>query len=209
MRTLRAVLLALLLAAAATPAAAEPVLIDFETLGDLEEVTTQFAAYGITFTGATALVSGAVGGSLNEIDYPPFSGNTLVFDSGGSIIIDFLRPALSVSGRFTHFVGVTMTAYSGSTALGSVTTPSIRNTGGFPDPPNELLDLAFGGGITQLVITGDANGASFTLDDFFADLQEVSSVPEPGTALCLLLGTAMVAGWRRAAGRTSRPAIDR
>jgi len=57
------------------PAGAVTVGIDFESLAELEVVTTQFAAQDITFSNATTLVAGSL---LNEIDFPPTSGTHVI-----------------------------------------------------------------------------------------------------------------------------------
>jgi len=68
-QTLTAFLLGLAVLAGGQTAGA--VTLDFETLTDLEPVTSQFA--GLTFTKTTALVSALPRGSLNEVDLPPLS----------------------------------------------------------------------------------------------------------------------------------------
>jgi hypothetical protein len=199
MRFVRTAILAFGLGIYSSPAAAAPILIDFEGLSDLDLVTTEFAALGLVFSGATVLQSGAVGGSLNELDFPPFSGVTAVFDSSADgIRIDFVNGATSVSGRFTYGLPVTMTAFSGATVVGSATSQFGENTALGPNPANELLSLSFLDPITHVVLSTDGfGGGTFVLDDFFADtVDTVAGVPEPGTAALLLLGAALAAGAR-------------
>jgi hypothetical protein len=175
---------------------AVPITIDFESLVESDEVTTQFADLGLLFSGATTLTSGAVGGGLNEIDFPPSSGVNVVYESGATgIRVDFANGATEVSGRFTYIAPLTMTAYSGATLVGSVTSLFDANFGSSGNPASELLSLAFADPISHVVFTTTVAGGSFTLDDFFANtVDEVpESVPEPATAGLLLSGLALAA----------------
>src|SRR6185295_15415505 len=97
---LRAMLLVCLLLASASRLSAAPILIDFEGIADLTSLDGLIP--GLTFTNTTVLQSGAVGGSLNEIDFPPQSGSNVVFDSGGVMRIDFAAPVDSFSAYFTY-----------------------------------------------------------------------------------------------------------
>jgi hypothetical protein len=204
MRLVRTITLALALGAYAAPVSAAPILIDFESLADLEELTTQFA--GLTFSGATGLQSGALGGSLNEFEFPPLSGTGVVFDTASEIRVDFATGALSVGGYFTYIAPITMTAYSGATVLGSVTSQFDQNTAFGGNPVNELLQLAFASPITHVTFAGSPLGGSFTLDDFSANtVDDVAPVPEPGTIGLLLSGVALLAGRRKLRKLSARP----
>ncbi len=209
MRIVRSSLLALALGAAAVPvaavpAAAAPVLLDFEGLSDLEDVTTQFAADGIIFGGASALVSGTLGGSLNEFEFPPSSGDVVIFDAAaGGLTIDFALPVNFVRARVTYTSRVTMTAFLGAGVMGSASSLFMVNTGSSANAPNEILQLTFANPITRLVIAGSPDGGSFTLDDLLVDRVDVKPIPEPATSVLVLLGLG-VAGVRRACARTAR-----
>jgi len=168
------------------PAAA--VTLDFESLSDLETVTSQFA--GLTFANTVALVSGAVGGSLNEIDFPPHSGVTVVADDSGAITITFDSPVASVSGFFTYSAALTLTAFDALLATVDTTTSAFgANTASGGDggsSPNELLSVDAVSGITSLKIE-TADGGSVVLDDLtFVPL----AVPEPRMLESLLCATA-------------------
>ena len=52
---------------------------------DLEPLTAQFNAQGIVFQNAIAFKTLTAFGTLNELDFPPKSGVTVVSDSGGPI----------------------------------------------------------------------------------------------------------------------------
>jgi hypothetical protein len=196
MRILRTGVLCLALSCLARPVSAAPIVIDFDGLGDFESVTNQFAALGVTFSGAEAHTS--PGGLLNEFDFPPFSGTTVVIDTGAEgIRVDFATGATSVSGRFTYGAPFTMTAYAGADVL-IATSTFDENTGTGMNPPNELLQLASATPISHVILTTGL-GFSFTLDDFTADIveEDVTTVPEPASATLLLIGAAAIAGWRR------------
>ena len=200
MKTVIVCLLAMgaLLAGRPAPAAT----LDFEGLADTEPVTTQFA--GLTFTNATALISGAVGGSLNELEFPPNSGMTVVSDDLGAITIAFDTPVSSVSGIFTYVVPLTLTALD--TLLAPVATAaslfaSNLATSGEPgSTPNELIEVAFAGGFSSLTIQGAVDGASFVLDDFTfvpAPVASVAETPAPGVLALATIALVAAVAWRR------------
>jgi hypothetical protein len=182
------------------PAAA--VTLDFETLDDMELVTTQFA--GVTFGNTLALVSGAEGGTLNELDFPPHSGATVVIDLFGAITIAFAAPVAAASGFFTYAAPVTITAFDA--LLGPVATATSdfdTNTVVQGEPgsaPNELIEIAFAAGISSLTVQGAPNGLSFTLDDFtfIPRIPLVAAEPPVAALVVLVAGTVLaLADWRR------------
>ena len=186
MKTFIVCLLTIGILACGQPAAA--VTLDFEGLTDLESVTSQFT--GLTFEKTVALVSGAVGGSLNEIDFPPHSGVTVVADDSGAITITFDSPVASVSGFFTYSAALTLTAFDALLATVDTTTSAFgANTASGGDggsSPNELLSVDAVSGITSLKIE-TADGGSVVLDDLtFVPL----AVPEPRMLESLLCATA-------------------
>jgi hypothetical protein len=169
--------------------------IDFEGLADGAVVTNQYAGQGVLFSNATALIAGNAGGSLNEIDFPPASGVTIVFDDGGPMMLVFPTPFSFVSGLFTYTTQLTLQAFSdtaGTNLIGSVTSLYNDNTaGGFGDPgssPNELLHFSSAAGIGSIKIIGDPAGSSFTLDNF-------NGAPVPEPASLLLLGSGLGGLW--------------
>jgi hypothetical protein len=205
MRSLRVLIVGLLCAAAPAIVRAEPVLIDFESLADGEDINAQFADF--SFAGAIALSSGAIGGSLNESDFPPSSGFT-VAAGFRTMTIEFLRPATIFRGNFTYNGSLTLQAYSGAALLGSTASLFAANFASNADgnAPNELVTLdsaLLGGTITSIVITADGFG-DFVLDDLFADLEvepPSQSVPEPSTVALMLLGSTLLVARRRHARR--------
>lgn len=173
---------------AAVPCKLQGAAIDFEGLGDLESVTTQFP--GLTFTNTISLTAGV---SLNEIDFPPRSGSVVVSDDGGPITILFATPTLAFSAYFTYITQLTLEAFDTTdSSVDLAFTQFAANDGFSGEPgssPNELLQVTSAGGIARVVITGDAFGGSFVMDD----IEYETAVPEPTSlsmfALALGLGT--------------------
>jgi hypothetical protein len=167
------------------PAAA--LTLDFEGLADGESVTTQFS--GVTFGSTIALISGASGGSLNEIDFPPHSGITVVFPDGGPITISFAAPVASVSGFFTYAAALTLTALDASLAVVATDTSDFAENFGTSGTgaPNELLEVAFAGGISSVTI----EGGDFTLDDLTFVAAARAVTPETPTYALLLVAAAV------------------
>lgn len=196
MRRGRLALVALLWLLGGLPSAAA-VVIDFEGLLDGGLVDTQYAALGLTFGNATALTAGV---SLNEFENPPHSGQNVVFDDGGSMLISFATPVTGVSGYFTYASRLLFAAFDSMNAPVGLTMSMFSNNqslSGEPGSlPNELLGISFAGGISSIVITGDLFGGSFTLDDLTFDRVPSRAVSEP-TSLALLLALGLVALRRR------------
>jgi hypothetical protein len=201
MRLLRSALVVVALGVFSTSVSAAPILIDFESMADGEALGAQFTADGIFFNGATALIAGSQGGSLNDVDFPTFSGNAVVYDSDSSgIRIDVVGGATSLSGYFTYVTPVTLTAFSETGAvLGSATSRFGSNIG---FGPNELLELSLTGVAAYFTIVGDPNGGSFTMDDLTVDTLDTlpAPVPEPGTVTLMLLGASVLAGRKKLHG---------
>lgn len=168
-------------------------IISFDALNDLDVVTNQFQALGVTFMNALVLRSaaGVPPGSLNEIDFPPHSDFNVIMDDSGPIAIDFSPAVFSASAFFTYVVPLTLEAFdAGHNPLGTVHSACSANYGSLfpPQPgcsPNELLSFSGVGSIAQMIITGESTGSSFTLDDLTFDHQQ-TVVPEPGSLILLV-----------------------
>jgi len=169
---------------------AGPIVLNFESLTDLESVTNQFP--GLTFSNTTALVAGI---SLNEFDFPPRSGITVLFDDGGPINIVFSPLVLSFSAYFTYIVPLSLEAFDAadsSVALAqSLFSANDGFTGELGSSPNELLQVFHGGGLSRVVITGDVFGSSFTMDDV-----SVTAVPEPSGSHLIIIAALAIALFR-------------
>jgi hypothetical protein len=180
MRPFRIILALLAMAALPAVAGAAPITITFEDLTEFDSVLNHYP--GLAFTNATVLTAGS---SLNEVDFPPHSGQNVVFDDGGPISVLFDNPVFSFGGFFNYSVPVTLTAFDTShNPLGSATSQLSSNLG---ISPNEFLELILASGISSITITGDPAGGSFTLDDVTYSADPVP-VPEPGTLTLLALG---------------------
>jgi hypothetical protein len=180
-----------LLAAVALPARANaaPVTINFESFNDLDPVGT---VSGATFTNAIVLSEGI---SLNEFETPANSAPNVASDDLGPMEIGFATPISSFSGYFTYAVPLTVEAFNGAILVASVNSTFSSNlalSGDGGSTPNELLSLAFAGGISSIVITGDAAGGSFTVDDIEFNTIDAQPMPEPATLLLLGAGAAYV-----------------
>jgi hypothetical protein len=179
------------------PLLAGATTIDFESYGDGDPVTDPFP--GVALTNATALVAGA---SLNEFEFPPHSGNTVVFDDGGPIIIDFATPAGSVGAYFTYVTALTLSAFDAAlNVIGTDLSLFGSNLALSGDPgssPNEFLGITSLSGISRVTISGDLGGGSFTMDDltFEPHQDNGNGVPEPPIALLLAAGVVVLGSSR-------------
>ena len=178
----------LLAAAVLSPLKASTVTLDFEGFPDSTILTTQYP--GVTFTNAIILTAGI---SLNEFEFPPYSGVNVASDNGGPITIDFANPITSFGGYFTYLEPLTLDGFNASDAeVASAVSAYSTNDALFGDPgssPNELIQLSFADGISSVTIAGDPLGGSFTLDDATYTTAH-AGVPEPASVL--LFGSALV-----------------
>jgi hypothetical protein len=167
--------------------------INFEGFPDSTILTTQYP--GLTFSNTIILTAGI---SLNEFEFPPYSGVNVTSDNNGPITIDFTTPITSFSGYFTYLEPLTLDGYDASdTEVASAASEFSNNTaclGGppcFGDPgssPNELISLSFVGGMSSVTIAGDPFGSSFTMDD----VSYTSGTPEPSTFPFVISGAAAI-----------------
>lgn len=195
----------LVLALAALPRVvhAIPVVVDFETTAE-GFLTDQIP--GLSFTNAFVLTSGAVGGLLNEFDFPPQSGVNVVSDDLGPLEIGFTSLVFNLSGYFWYNTALTLTAFDAAGGIIGSVSSALMSRFGSDDPlaPAELLSFSSTVGISSITIAGDPGGLSFTLDDFTYDTDEASgggqpphSVPEPATLALFLIGGAGFLATRR------------
>jgi hypothetical protein len=160
------------------------VTLNFEGLAEWTSVTNQYA--GVTFSGATVLTAGM---SLNELEFPPFSGVNVVLDSGGPITGQFTIPVSNFGAHYTYNSQLTLTVWDTSNALlGSLNSSYSANTALSGNPgsvPNEFLSMSFASGISRFEIVGNSSGSSFVMDDFQFTPIVPPTVPD---ASALLLG---------------------
>ena len=121
---------------------------------------------GLTFTNAIILTTGI---SLNEFEFPPHSGSNVASDNGGPITITFSPAVQGFSGYFTYSEPLNLQVFDNSShQVASAASHFSHNealSGVAGSSPNELISVNFIGGISEVTITGDPAGSSFTLDD--------------------------------------------
>jgi N-acetylmuramoyl-L-alanine amidase len=152
------------LSAQSTSCSGTPITLGFDGLADL---ATNLNAFGVSFTGATVL---SCGGSLNCVQFPPFSGRNVIYDSGNGVITATFDPSTTgpvcmVSARITGNKNITMTAYDvKNNVLGMAQTggPNYVGSGG---TPNLLLSIAATNAPIATVTFHDS-GNTYTVDDF-------------------------------------------
>jgi hypothetical protein len=154
-------------------------VIDFEGLPDSTLITNQYP--GIFFTNAIAYTAGD---TLNDFDFPPYSGTSVAFDYTGPMSISFSLPVVSFGGYFTYLEPLTLQAYDASgdlldTVVSSFSSNLANGDGDPGSSPNEFLDVSSSTYIAEVVITGDPDGTSFSLDN--ATITTATATPEPSS----------------------------
>ena len=185
-------------------AAGAATTLDFETLVDLEVVTNQFQLLGLTFSNTVALraFSADPANTLDDSEFPPFSGITVVANGnqnvlGGSIMLDFTTPVTSVSGHFTYSGALTLTAFDASSAqVAQASSALSENLVSSGNSPNEFIQLTFAGGIAEVTIEISGTDATFTLDDLTFTPLTTEAVPWPANLGLLGAGVLGIAGLR-------------
>jgi hypothetical protein len=133
------------------------------------------------FSNAIILTAGI---SLNEFEFPPYSGVNVVSDNNGPMAIQFASPILSFSGYFTYAEPLTLAAFDSLSDQVATATSGYSNnmalSGDAGSSPNEFLQVAFANGISSVTITGDPAGGSFALDDATYTTPG-TTVPDPRT----------------------------
>ena len=162
------------------PSSAFATTIDFEAFSDLELLTNQIS--GLSFSNAIVLTDSSLGGSLNEIDFPPTSGANVISDDGGPITISFASPVDSFQAFITHGATLSIRYFDvTATLLGETlsNTPNFGSSQAF----SSLLS-----GISTVTILGNPAGGSLTLDDLSFETRDVPAAPVPEPASLLLVG---------------------
>jgi hypothetical protein len=181
--------------------------IDFEGLADSSSVGSFYLSNGVTFTNAVVLTAGV---SLNELEFPPHSGQNVALDGGGPITLNFSSPIDSFSGYFTYATSILVAGFdSSNNEIGSAASAFSENFTSSGNTPNELLQIVFAGGFDSVTITGDLAGSSFVMDDIsFLNTGQTPppppppppGIPEPGSIWLLGSGVLAAIGARRFRG---------
>ena len=169
---------------------ADIIAIDFEGVPDSTSVASLYAAQGVTFSSGILVVSGAFGGSLNELDFPPvIPGQGVFLNESDTTTLDFSQTVLSFYGHFTYGGPITLNFYgAGNTLLTTLTSAFQTNIGTNGDPgssPNELFSAPNLADAVRVDIL--APSTDFTLDNLtFATAEGTATpIPEPGTGVVL------------------------
>jgi hypothetical protein len=183
---------AIIIGVAGLASAAPTIVIDFESLADLDIVDDQFLALGADFGGTASILR--AGASLTSV-FPPKSGSNVIFDDpqlgSGIIRVDAVGLPWAMAGGFvTGNTDVTMTAYaSDGSVLGSASTGGAN----FVGAPTALLPNIFlsvtANGIAYVEFSDSGN--NYVVDDF-----TLQAIPAPGAILLGSIGVGLV-GWLR------------
>ena len=176
-------------------AKAQAATIDFEQFNDSDLLTTQIT--GLTFANTIILTAGI---SLNEIDFPPHSGQNVAGDNGGPIAISFAQPIASFSGYFTYTTNLALDGLDASSNVLAVADSKYSanfTSSGVPGAtPDELLQISSAKGFSQIVITGNPAGGSFVVDDITFTPLANATTPEPAAVSLATAGFAVLALYR-------------
>ena len=158
--------------------------ITFDNFKDGTKITNQLP--NLTLNNAVVRTSGV---SLNELQFPPISGTSVITDSG-PITINFTSPVLAFSGYFTYSLPLIIRAFDVTgKEVGLSTSLFASNLADvLGNKPNELLQVSFASGIYKIIINGSAAGNSFAGDNFSFTNSPAASIPEPATLTLLGIG---------------------
>jgi hypothetical protein len=172
-------------------------VITFDTILPNEEITTQFVALGITF-------SGGLHGDRSLANLDDFSnpGTTIAGNftnngqtSFGPIEATFVSPALRVGFLGVSIGTMTVEAFRGGLSLGVFVFPTDDL------PPDVFMGLQDVEGIDRIVVNSP-NYPYFEMNDFQF---EAVAVPEPAALTLLGLGLAQLSAARLRKARNGRP----
>lgn len=144
----------------------QPVLasaLNFDTLASSTILTNQYP--GASFLNTIILTSGV---TLNELEFPPHSGANVASDQSGPMTVSFTSPIKSFTAYFTYSLPLTLQALDATNnPVASANTAYSSNealSGDAGSQPSELVQI-FSPSIHKIVITGGAQGSSFSVDD--------------------------------------------
>ena len=200
-----------LFAAMAAPALADPIVLDFEGVGNQASVNDFYNGgtdsaghagtdYGVHFNGnALGIIDSDAGGTGNIGNEP--SPSTVLFFLTGSALLDY-APGFDTGFSFWYTTvdfGGTVKVYDGlggtGNLLGSI---AINALGTGPGDPNGAFSnwaigsLGFAGIAKSIDFGGTVNQVAYDNITFGATTPIVTNVPEPSTYAMLALGLAGV-----------------
>jgi hypothetical protein len=192
---LRAIIVLVILRSASNAAL---VTIDFDGMSDGLSASGLYTSNGVTISSGSIAVSGLFGGSLNEMEFPPRSGEGVFLNDSDTTIFTFSTPIQLFDAYLTYNSAVAIHFYeSSNNLLTSIFSGFQTNTGlsgEVGSAPNERFFTAGLANASRLEIV--VSGADFTLDDLsfeFVANHGGMEVPEPGSqtlawaALALML----------------------
>jgi uncharacterized protein (TIGR03437 family) len=207
----RAIIFAILLIVASVSAFGGPVTLSFENLTDGTLLTNQFP--DITFENTTIATAGV---SLNELEFPPYSGSNVIVNGSKAVTITFSIPIRSFEAYFTYESRLSILAFNlNGDQVGSALSKFESNLAldsASDAKPNEMIGLTSQQGIAKVVISIAASGASFTLDDVEYDSRTVVTVSaasyQPATLATTLAVESIVAAFGFDLATTSSSATE-
>lgn len=187
--------------AAALPAFAAPIVLDFEGVGDLNAVGDFYNGgggtnYGVSFSEDTlAVVDADDGGSGNFANEP--SSNTIMFflEANNAVLNNAAGFDTGFSFYYSSSTAATVTVWDGVNAtgniLGTITLDAQHTTGCVGDPSGTFCNwtnvgVAFAGTAKSIDFGGTANQTGFDNITFGSS----TALPEPGTYALMALGLA-------------------
>lgn len=187
--------------AAALPAFAAPIVLDFEGVGDLNAVGDFYNGgggtnYGVSFSEDTlAVVDADDGGSGNFANEP--SSNTIMFflEANNAVLNNAAGFDTGFSFYYSSSTAATVTVWDGVNAtgniLGTITLDAQHTTGCVGDPSGTFCNwtnvgVAFSGTAKSIDFGGTANQTGFDNITFGSS----TALPEPGTYALMALGLA-------------------
>jgi hypothetical protein len=152
--------------------------LTFDDLPNEALLTNQLP--GILVEGAAVLQARI---SLNELEFPPLSGDRVLAQTEGPVVFQFQAPIKSFRAHFTYLSPITVSAYNkDGSLLSRVTSRHWTNSalsGGPGSLPNEQLDISSDTGIHRIELNTPLGKYSFALDNLtYQALHDVSPQPE-------------------------------
>jgi hypothetical protein len=183
------------------------IVLDFEGFSDSMVLTNQYP--GVTFTNTIILTAGI---SLNEFEFPPYSGVNVASDNDGSMTLTFASSITSFGGYFTYAEPLRIDAFNAANAIVASATSTFSNnealSGDLGSSPDEFIQVSFASGISSVTITGDPLGGSFVIDNATYTTAG-TGVPEPSSwTLFALSGGLLALCWFVAPATPPSPPVS-